>query len=93
MKKLRLLAAMGCSSSASASIEWVPDKVVRLRVARSRVTLKHAFIRMVAIEAVTMPFKVEDGAVLTYVEVGDKVRFEVREGDRERVVHKIEVRR
>lgn len=93
MNKLLLLAAaLACAYPAWAATEWVRGEVVKLDPARSKITLKHAPIKLVKMEAMTMPFKVKDVAVLTPLKVGDKVSFEVLEHDSELIVQKIEVR-
>lgn len=93
MNKLILAAALACTSPAWAATEWVRGEVVRLDPARSRVTLKHAPIRIVKMAAMTMPFKVRDAALLAPLKVGDKVRFEVLEHDSELIVQQIEAQR
>jgi Cu(I)/Ag(I) efflux system periplasmic protein CusF len=93
MKKLILTAALACAAPAWAATEWVSGEVVKLDPARSKITLKHAPIKSVKMDAMTMPFKVKDAAALSSLKVGDPVRFEVMEHDGELVVHQIEVRR
>jgi Cu/Ag efflux protein CusF len=66
---------------------------MRLDPARSRITLKHAPIKLVKMAAMTMPFKVRDAALLEPLKVGDRVRFEVLEHDSELIVQAIEAQR
>lgn len=92
-KSLVLAAALLCANPVLAATEWVRGEIVKLDPTRSKITLKHAPIKMVKMEAMTMPFKVADATVLTPLKVGDKVRFEVLENDSELIVQKIEVLR
>lgn len=75
-KQLLLAAGLACADPAWAATEWVRGEVVKL----------------VKMEAMTMPFKVKDVAILAPLQVGDKVHFEVLEHDSELIVQKIEVR-
>ena len=93
MKYLPLAAALVCASPAWAATEWVRGEVVKLDPARSKITLKHAPIKLVNMEAMTMPFRVKDAAVLSRLKVGDKLRLEVQEQDGELIVQQIEVQR
>jgi Cu/Ag efflux protein CusF len=93
MKTLMLAMAVACASPAWAATEWVRGEVVKLDPERSRITLKHAPIRMVKMAAMTMPFRVKDAAMLAPLKPGDRVRFEVLEHDSELIVQAIEVRR
>jgi Cu/Ag efflux protein CusF len=93
MKTLMLAMALACASPAWAATEWVRGEVVKLDPERSRITLKHAPIRMVKMAAMTMPFRVKDAAMLAPLKPGDRVRFEVLEHDSELIVQAIEVRR
>jgi|MedtruStandDraft_1076414.scaffolds.fasta_scaffold00092_63 Cu/Ag efflux protein CusF len=90
MNKLILIAALTCAAPACAA-EWVRGEVTKLDPARSKVTLKHAAIVSIRMDAMTMPFKVKDAAVLTTLKVGDNVRFQVVEEEHELVVQQIEV--
>lgn len=93
MRTLLLAAALACASPVWAATEWVRGEVVKLDPARSRITLKHAPIKLVKMAAMTMPFKVRDAAMLEPLKVGDRVRFEVLEHDSELIVQAIEVQR
>ncbi|KQW38521.1 copper-binding protein [Rhizobacter sp. Root404] len=93
MRALFLAAALAGASPAWAATEWVRGEVVRLDPARSRITLKHAPIKLVKMAAMTMPFKVRDAALLEPLKVGDRVRFEVLEHDSELIVQAIEAQR
>jgi Cu(I)/Ag(I) efflux system periplasmic protein CusF len=63
------------------AIEWVNGEVTQLDAARSRITLKHAPIASIKMDAMTMPFKVKDKALLEGRKVGEKVQFAVRVDD------------
>jgi Cu(I)/Ag(I) efflux system periplasmic protein CusF len=91
MKKLILIAALSCAAPVWASPEWVRGEVTKLDLARKTVTLKHGPIASIQMDAMTMPFKVKDAALLTTVKVGDHVRFHVLADEHELVVQQIEV--
>jgi Cu(I)/Ag(I) efflux system periplasmic protein CusF len=91
MNKLLVAAALLCAHSAWAATEWVRGEVVRLDPERAKIVLKHAPIQMVQMDAMTMPFKVKDAALLAPLKVGQKVRFEVLLHDGELIVQQIEV--
>ena len=95
MKKLFLPAVLAACAlpSWAADPEWVLGRIVGLDLPRSKVTLEHAPIRSVKMDAMTMPFKVKDAGLLTPLKVGDKVRFEVQEREGELVVLRIEPQR
>jgi Cu/Ag efflux protein CusF len=69
------------AASAPAAIEWVSGEITKLDAARSRVTLKHERIASIKMDAMTMPFKVKDKALLDGRKVGEKVQFAVRVDD------------
>lgn len=71
--------------------EVVKAQVVKLDAARGKVTLKHAPIKSIKMEAMTMPFKVKDAAMLEKLKAGDKVTFSVATVDDELVVTHIQV--
>jgi Cu(I)/Ag(I) efflux system protein CusF len=90
MKTLLLALAMLAGAPAWAQTEWVRATVVRSEPARKLVTLDHEAIKSLPMEAMTMPFKVKDAALLAKVKAGDKVRFRVAMQDGEPVVTAIE---
>ncbi len=74
------LMALGIASTSpvhAAPPEQVAAKVVALNAERSQIVLKHARIKSIDMDAMTMPFKVRDAALLKPLKVGDKVRFSV----------------
>lgn len=73
--------ATPAADTASPSPEWVHAEVTRLDLARKRVTLKHAPIASIRMAAMTMPFKVQEVALLEGYKVGDKLQVVVKEID------------
>jgi len=70
--------------------EWVAAQVVTVDPARSRVTLDHERIESIGMEAMVMPFKVEQGVDLKRFKAGDKVRFTLANKDDHLVVQAME---
>ncbi|MBS7806367.1 copper-binding protein [Variovorax sp. PCZ-1] len=66
---------------APTAIEWVNGEITKLDAPRSRITLKHERIASIKMDAMTMPFKVKDKALLDGRKVGEKVQFAVRMDD------------
>lgn len=93
MRTLLLATLLACTVPALAATEWVRGEVVKLDPARSRITIKHAPIKLVKMAAMTMPFKVRNAALLEPLKIGDRVRFEVLELDSELIVQAIEAQR
>lgn len=89
MKAFILATVLACVGSAWSATEWVRGEVVKLDPERSRITLKHAPIKSVKMDAMTMPFKVKDVSLLAPLKVGDKVLFKVLEHDSELIVQRI----
>jgi len=87
---LLALALMAGAQAWAQAPEWVRAKVVRSEPERKRVVLDHGPIKSLPMEAMVMPFKVKDAALLARVKPGDKVRFTVAEQDGELVVTAIE---
>jgi Cu/Ag efflux protein CusF len=74
-------AATSPASTAHASPEWVNAEVTKLDLAKKRVTLKHAPIDSIKMDAMTMPFKLKDTALFDGYKVGDKLQFVVKNDD------------
>lgn len=74
---------------ASQSPEVVKAQVVKVDAPRSKITLKHAPIRSIRMEAMTMPFSVSDPAMLAPLKAGDRVTFSVAMQDGELVITQI----
>jgi Cu/Ag efflux protein CusF len=88
---LSLAASTHAASPADGKGEVVKAEVVKVDASRSKVTLKHAAIKSIKMEAMTMPFKVKDAAMLEALKAGDKVTFSVALVDDELVVTHIQV--
>jgi Cu(I)/Ag(I) efflux system protein CusF len=67
-------------------VEVVSGQVVKIDAARSRITLRHAPIRSINMEAMTMPFKVREAGMLDTLKPGDRVNFSVAMQDDELVI-------
>jgi Cu/Ag efflux protein CusF len=57
--------------------EWVAARVLKVERERSRVTLDHARIDSIDMDAMVMPFKAEKTVDLRSFQPGDEVRFRV----------------
>ena len=68
-------------ATAPASTEWVNGEITRIDAPRKRVTLKHAPIASIKMDAMTMPFKLKDVALIEGYKVGDKLQFTVTNDD------------
>ena len=68
-------------ATAPASPEWVNAEITKLDLARKRVTLKHAPIASIKMDAMTMPIKLKDVALFDSYKVGDKLQFVVKNDD------------
>lgn len=88
---LSLAASTHAASPADGKAEVVKAEVVKVDASRSKVTLKHAAIKSIKMEAMTMPFKVKDATMLDALKAGDKVTFSVALVDDELVVTHIQV--
>jgi Cu/Ag efflux protein CusF len=73
--------ALPSSATAPVSPEWVNAEVTKLDLARKRVTLKHAPIASIKMDAMTMPFKLKDVALFDGYKVGDKLQVVVKNDD------------
>lgn len=85
-----IAAALLAASVHAGPPEWVAAKVVKIDAQRSRVTLDHARIKSIDMEAMVMPFKVEPAVDLSRFKPGDKVRFTVANKDDHLVVQAME---
>ncbi len=68
-------------AAAATALEWVPGEITRLDLPRKRVTLKHGPIASINMEAMTMPFKLKDVALMEGYKMGDKLQFTVVNDD------------
>ncbi len=74
-------------SKASAE-EWVSAEVVKADASRKLITLKHGPVPSISMEAMTMPFKVQDAALLQGLKAGDKGSVVIKAIDSELFVLK-----
>ena len=65
----------------AAAAEWVHGEITRIDAPRKRVTLKHERIASIKMDAMTMPFKLKDVALIDGYKVGDKLQFTVTNDD------------
>ncbi|MES2976989.1 MAG: copper-binding protein [Pseudomonadota bacterium] len=63
--------------AAPAKPEVVSAQVISVDAARGFVTLKHARIKSIDMDAMTMPFQAREPAMLEGLKRGDRVRFSV----------------
>jgi Cu(I)/Ag(I) efflux system protein CusF len=87
---LGLTAGTHAASPAAGKAEVVKAEVVKVDASRGKVTLKHAPIKSIKMQAMTMPFKVKDTAMLEALKAGDRVTFSVANVDDELVVTHIQ---
>lgn len=69
--------------------EVVKARVVAVDTARGKLTLDHAPIKSIKMEAMVMPFKVRDRAMLARLKAGDRVEFSVAVVDDELLITRI----
>lgn len=95
--RMSLAALLGLGTAAMAhaakpapeSAEVVKAQVIKVDAPRGKITLKHAPIRSIRMEAMTMPFRVSDPAMLAPLKAGDQVTFSVAMQDGELVIMQI----
>jgi Cu(I)/Ag(I) efflux system periplasmic protein CusF len=75
------VASASNTAATAASPEWVNAEITKLDLAKKRVTLKHAPIASIKMDAMTMPFKLKDVALFDSYKVGDKLQFVVKNDD------------
>ncbi|NVO06668.1 MAG: copper-binding protein [Rhodoferax sp.] len=77
MKRWILSLALVCATSVWAAPEWVRGEITKLAPEKAQVTLKHEAMKSMGMDAMTMPYKVKNAALLKDFKPGDKVRFTV----------------
>lgn len=89
---LGLSAEAGSKEAAASAVQAeLTDGVVRkIDLAGKRITLDHAPIKNIGMQAMTMSFRVKDETMLDTVKVGDRIRFAVEKLDGRLVVVRIE---
>jgi Cu/Ag efflux protein CusF len=76
---LMLALSLGAAFAQAADID---GEVKKIDEGAGKITLKHGPAKSLGMEApMTMVYRVKDPALLKQVKVGDKVKFEAREGD------------
>jgi len=86
---LALLTAALLAATTPAWAQSTKGTVTKVDPAAGSVTLDHAAIPKLGMDAMTMPYKVRDAAALKDLKSGDKVDFEVDEAGGEYTVTKI----
>ncbi len=81
---------LACTTTAWAASDWTQARIVKIEPERARVTLQHQRIKSIGMEAMTMPFKVDEAVQLETFKAGQKVRFTVTEKDSHLVVDHLE---
>lgn len=82
MKRFLLSLALLCATSVWAAPEWVRGEIIKLAAEKAQVTVKHDAIKSMGMDAMTMPYKVSNAALLKGFKPGDAVRFTVKvQGD------------
>lgn len=77
-------------ASVWAAPDWTQARITNIEPEKARVTLEHQRISSIGMEAMTMPFKVEQSVDLAAFKVGQKVRFTVTEKNNHLVIDQIE---
>jgi Cu/Ag efflux protein CusF len=77
MKRWIVSLALLCAASGWAAPEWVRGEITKLALEKAQVTVKHEAIKSMGMDAMTMPYKVRNAAVLKGFKPGDGVRFTV----------------
>lgn len=80
------------AASSAVAAEWINGEITKIDMARARITLKHEPIPSLKMDAMTMPFKLKDKALLDGRKVGEKVQFAVRVDDGDLFVMQIRSR-
>jgi Cu(I)/Ag(I) efflux system periplasmic protein CusF len=73
---IAVAASLVMASSALADGNMTKGEVVKVDKPAGKITLKHAPIKNLDMDAMTMVFRVADQAMLDKVKAGDKVEFE-----------------
>lgn len=60
---------------AAAKLELADGEVKKIDSETGKITLRHGELKNLRMPGMTMAFRVQDGAMLEQVKVGDKVRF------------------
>ena len=90
MKRWFISLALLCATSVFAAPEWVRGEITKMAPERAQVTLKHEAIKSMGMDAMTMPYKVVDVAVLKGFKAGDAVRFTVKMKGEQMLIESLE---
>ena len=93
MKNWIAIAVLACPLFVWAEPDWTRAVIVKVEPEKARVVLNHQRIKSIGMEAMTMTFKVANGAALAAFKPGDKVRFTAIEKDDQLVVDAIKADR
>jgi Cu/Ag efflux protein CusF len=77
MKRWIISLALLCATSVWAAPEWVRGEITKIAPEKAQLTLRHEAMKSMGMDAMTMPYKVKNAAVLKGFKPGDKVRFTV----------------
>jgi Cu/Ag efflux protein CusF len=77
MKRWIISLALLCAPWVWAAPEWVHGEITKMAPEKAQVTVKHEAMKSMGMDAMTMPYKVKNVAVLKDFKPGDKVRFTV----------------
>jgi Cu(I)/Ag(I) efflux system membrane fusion protein len=90
MKRWIVSLALVCATSVWAAPEWVRGEITKLNAEKAQVTLKHEAIKSAGMDAMTMPYKVKNVALLKGFKPGDSVRFTVQMQGEQMLVEQLE---
>jgi Cu/Ag efflux protein CusF len=82
MKRWIVSLALVYATSVWAAPEWVRAEITKIAPEKAQLTLKHEAIKSIGMDAMTMPYKVSNAALLKGFKPGDQVRFTLKmQGD------------
>lgn len=87
---LAILSAALLAAATPALAQSAKGTVTKVDMGAGKVTLDHAAIPKLDMDAMTMAYKVKDPAMLKDLQTGDKVDFEVDQADGQYTVTRIE---
>jgi Cu/Ag efflux protein CusF len=90
MKRWILSLALLCATSVWAAPEWVRGEITKLAAEKAQVTVKHEAIKSMGMDAMTMPYKVSNAAVLKGFKPGDAVRFTLKMQGEQMLIEQLE---
>ena len=90
MKRWIVSLALLCATCSWAAPEWVRGEITKMAPEKAQLTLRHEAIKSLGMDAMTMPYKVTNAAVLNGFKPGDTVRFTVKMQGEQMVVEALE---